>query len=228
MKKMKRGKPSAQININSEEVHELHKLVAEGEGQQLEFKHKIAHPEKVIREIIAFANSEGGTILVGVDDDGALVGVKYPDEELLILNEALQKTVRQKLVYQDSLIKLSEKRSVLRLDIPPSEKPPIYLWLNANDRETYVRVNDMSIKASKEMTEIIKRKRQKKDIRFYFATHELALMKYLDANSFITLYEFQNLTGLSRFAASRKLILLVLANVLKVVASEKGDRYSRV
>ena len=86
----------------------------------------------------------------------------------------------------------------------------------------------MSIKASKEMTEIIKRKRQKKDIRFYFATHELALMKYLDANSFITLYEFQNLTGLSRFAASRKLILLVLANVLKVVASEKGDLYSRV
>jgi hypothetical protein len=78
------------------------------------------------------------------------------------------------------------------------------------------------------MNEIVRRKRQEKDIRFFFAQHELALMKYLDANPFITLYEFQKLSGLSRFAASRKLILLVLANVLKITASEKGDRYSRV
>lgn len=213
---------------NSDEIHELHKLVAEGEGQHLEFKHKVAHPEKVVREMIAFANSEGGTILIGVDDNQELVGVKYPEEELLGLNEAIQKFVRQKLIFHDSLIKLSEKRSVLRIDIPPSEKPPIYFWLDEKVRESYVRANDMSIKTSKEMNEIIRRKREKKDIRFYFAQHELALMQYLDANSTITLSEFQSLTGLSRFTASRKLVLMVLANVLKVTASEKGDRYSRV
>jgi predicted HTH transcriptional regulator len=225
---MKKGKPSAPININSEEVHELYKLVAEGEGQHLEFKHKVAHPEKVVREMIAFANSEGGTILIGVDDNHELVGLKYPDEELLTLNETLQKSVKQKLIFHDSLIKLTEKKSVLRIDVPPSEKPPIYFWLNDKERESYVRVNDMSIKASKEMNEIIRRKQQKKDVRFYFANHELALMKHLDANPFITLYEFQKLSGLGHFAASRKLILLVLANVLKITASEKGDRYSRV
>ncbi|MGC4020487.1 MAG: ATP-binding protein [Cyclobacteriaceae bacterium] len=225
---MKTTKPSVTINTNSEEVHELYKLVAEGEGQHLEFKHKISHPEKVVREMIAFANSEGGTILIGVDDDGQLVGVKYPDEELMTLTEALQGFLKQPLVYHDSLIKLSEKRSVLRLDIPPSDKPPIYFWLNKNERESYVRVNDMSIKASKEMNEIVRRKKQKKDIRFYFANHELALMKYLDSNPFITLFEFQKLSGLSQFAASRKLILLVLANVLKITATEKGDRYSRL
>lgn len=225
---MKKGKPSVTINTNSEEVHELYKLVAEGEGQHLEFKHKVAHPEKVVREMIAFANSEGGTILIGVDDNHELVGLKYPDEELLSLNESLQKFVKQKFIFHDSLIKLSEKKSVLRVDIPPSEKPPIYFWVSETEKESYVRVNDMSIKASDEMIEIIQRKRKGKDIRFYFAQHELALMKYLDSNPFITLHEFQNLTGLTRFAASRKLILLVLANVLKITASEKGDRYSRV
>jgi len=214
--------------LNSEEVHELHKLVAEGEGQHLEFKHKVAHPEKVVREMIAFANSEGGTILIGVDDNHELVGLKYPDEELQSLAEALQKFVKQKLIFHDSLIKLTEKKSVLRVDIPPSEKPPIYFWWSEKEKESYVRVNDMSIKASDEMIEIIQRRHKGKDIRFYFAQHELALMKYLDTNAFITLPEFQNLTGLSRFAASRKLILLVLANVLKITASEKGDRYSRV
>lgn len=221
-------KEKAPVVINSEEVIELRKLVAEGEGQHLEFKHKISHPEKVVREMIAFANSEGGTILVGVDDNGELVGLKYPDEELLTLNEALEKYVKQPLVYQDSLIKLSEKKSILRLDIPPSQKRPVYFRASEQERESYVRINDMSIKASKEMNEIIRRKKQERNISFYFAEHELALMKYLDSNQSITLMEFQKLSGLNRFTASRKLILLVLANVLKITASEKGDRYSRV
>jgi len=227
-KKMKKTNPSATVNFNSEEVFELKRLVAEGEGHQLEFKRKASHPEKIVREMIAFANTEGGTLLVGVDDNGSLTGVKYPDEELLSVREALDKYLRQSLIFQDSVIALSENRFVLRLDIPPHLKRPILFWIDARRAESYVRVNDMSIKASPEMIEIIRRKRQKKDIRFYFAEHELALMKYLDQFPFITLMEFQKLTGLNQYVASRKLILLVLANVLKIMATDKGDLYSRV
>ena len=225
---MKKTKSSATINIKSEEVLELQRLVAEGEGHQLEFKRKASHPEKIVREMIAFANTEGGTILIGVDDNGTLSGIKYPDEELLSVHEGLEKYVKQALVYQDSLITLSENRFILRLDIPPNFKRPILFWIDSKHSESYVRVNDMSIKASDEMIEIIRRKRQKKDIRFYFAEHELALMKYLDKYPSITSKEFQKLTGLNQYAASRKLILLVLANVLKITATEKGDLYSRI
>ncbi len=106
-KMKKTTNPSATANFKTEEVFELQRLVAEGEGHQLEFKRKASHPEKNVREI-AFANSEGGTILIGVDDDGALAGVKYPDEELLSVRQALQKHVLQPLVYHDSLIELSQ------------------------------------------------------------------------------------------------------------------------
>jgi predicted HTH transcriptional regulator len=223
---MKKTKNSA--NTKSEGVFELQRLVAEGEGHHLEFKRKASHPEKIVREMIAFANSEGGTILIGVDDNGVLAGVKYPEEELLSVREALQKHVRQSLVYHDSLIALSENSFVLRLDIPPNVKRPLLFWVDSKHQEGYVRVNDMSVKASDEMIEIIRRKRQKKDIRFYFAEHELALMKYLDQYPSITSKEFQKLTGLNQYTASRKLILLVLANVLKITAGKKGDLYSRV
>ncbi len=221
-------KPSVAANFKTEEVFELQRLVAEGEGHQLEFKRKASHPEKIVREMVAFANTEGGTLLIGVDDNGALTGVKYPDEEWLNISEALQKHLRQPLVYHDSLIALSENRFVLRIDIPPNVKKPIFFWIDPKHSESYVRVNDMSMKASAEMMEIIRRKRQKKDIRFYFAEHELALMKYFDNLPYITLMEFQKLTGLNQYAASRKLILLVLANVLKITATEKGDLYSRI
>lgn len=225
---MKKTKPSATASTDSEEVYQLRRLVMEGEGQHLEFKRKVSQPEKIVREMIAFANSEGGTLLIGVDDDGSLAGVKYPDEELLMVRQALEKHVKQTLVYHDSLIELTPNKFVLRLDIPSSNKRPVYFIDEQNKRESFVRMKDMSIKASPQMNEIIHRKRQNKNVRFYFAEHELALMKYLDEHKTITLQEFQNLTGLNQFAASRKLILLVLANVLKITATEKGDYYSRV
>ena len=51
-------------------------------------------------------------------------------------------------------------------------------------------------------------------------------MKYLEVHQAITLKEFMLVSGLKRFIASKKLVLLVLANVLRVIPSEKGDLYT--
>jgi len=49
--------------------------IASGEGQHREFKRLIDNPESVAGEIVAFANSEGGALYVGVDDDGRIIGL---------------------------------------------------------------------------------------------------------------------------------------------------------
>jgi ATP-dependent DNA helicase RecG len=49
--------------------------MAGGEGQHREFKRLIDNPESVAGEIVAFANSEGGALYVGVDDDGRIIGL---------------------------------------------------------------------------------------------------------------------------------------------------------
>jgi hypothetical protein len=74
--------------------------------------------------------------------------------------------------------------------------------------------------------EIARRSKLKKDIRFHFGDHEKFLMTYLDINPAITLQEFIQARGLKRFYASRKLVLLVLADVLRITPHEKGDLYS--
>jgi predicted HTH transcriptional regulator len=91
-----------------------------------------------------------------------------------------------------------------------------------------VREKDMSIKASPEMEEIVRRAKNKRDIRFTFGEAEKKLMEFLNEQHSISLQAYQKLSGLNRFKARRKLILLVLANVLKITATEKGDLYSRV
>ena len=53
--------------------------IAAGEGPQQEFKRQIDNGESVAGEIVAFANSDGGTLFVGVEDDGTVVGLADPD-----------------------------------------------------------------------------------------------------------------------------------------------------
>ena len=57
-------------------------LIEEGEGATVEFKRKVTSPEKIVRTLIAFANSHGGNILFGVDDDGSVYGVRSEKEEV--------------------------------------------------------------------------------------------------------------------------------------------------
>lgn len=227
MKTKTTKKPWAVANIDHDAIRELQRLVAEGEGLHLEFKRKAAYPEKIVRELVAFANTNGGTLLIGVDDNGTILGIKYPDEEVHVVVNALKQLCRPAILYHESIITLSENRFIVRIDVPQSNKRPHYLITNPAEPECIVRYEDKSVKASREMKEIVSRSKKKKDIKFTVGEHETSLIKFLDEHKAITFAEFRTLTGLNRFKASRKLILLVLANVLKIKPTEKGDLYSR-
>lgn len=208
-------------------LSQLKALITQGEGLHLEFKRKASHPEKIATEIIAFANTGGGTLLIGVDDNGGLPGVKYPDEETLVIRDAIAKLVRPRLNLAEEFIRISENRYVVKFNILKSDRRPHCLILPDGKKETYVRQADMSIKASREMREIVRRSRSPRGVRFLYGEAENALMKYLAENPTITLDQFRKLAHLNKFSASRKLVLLVLAHVLKITPTVKGDIYSR-
>jgi predicted HTH transcriptional regulator len=201
--------------------------VSSGEGIQLEFKRKAAFPEKIVKELIAFANTQGGTLLVGVDDDGTLQGLRYPEEESLVIRKAIQKHCRPSLTFDETTVPLSAKKSILRYDIPVSPRRPHHFRVSSRVRETYIRIKDMSMKASREMIEIVRIGKQNRNIQFTYGAHESTLMRYLDDHPSITLKEYQTLAGLDPISASRKLVTLVLANVIRITPTEKGDLYSR-
>lgn len=221
-------KQSEAVNIDRNQIRELEKLVALGESLKLEFKRKATHPDKIVRELIAFANTKGGTLLIGVDDDRTIPGIKYPEEELLEVVKALKVHCRPSLVLHETIIPISSKKFVVRLDVPPSDRQPHFFKTETGKKESYVRLEDQSIKASREMQEIMRRSRKKKDIGFSYGPHEQKLMQHLEQHATITVNQYRQLTGLNRFRAARKLILLVLANVIRITPNEKGDLYSRI
>lgn len=218
------NRPQESNAYNPRQVQDLKKLVAKGEGFQLEFKRKAAYPDKIVREMIAFANTKGGVLLLGVGDDLTLPGLKFPEDESHVVKEALKKC-HPKLPVTEQFIPIGNARTIIRYDIHESENKPHYISIG-EIKESYVRVNDQSIKASREMREIVKRARKKKDIKFHYGDQEKFLVQYLTENPTITLKKFIELSGLKKFYASKKLVLLVLADVLAITPHEKGDLYS--
>ena len=209
-------------------VNELRDLVKSGENETLEFKRKAAHPEKIVREIVAFANTRGGKLLIGVDDNGSLPGLKFAGEEQFAVNQAIQKFIKPKISFILKVIPLNAKKSVISYDIFESKNKPHYVIEDQKQTwgKAYVRVDDKTIKASKEIREILKRKNKDKGVHFRFGEKEKILMEYLDKNGSVTLQRFQQIANLSRPVASRTLVKLVLANVLSISMSETQDVFT--
>ena len=210
------------------ELSAIEKLCAQGEGQHLEFKKKANYPEKIVKELVAFANSEGGTLLLGVDDDGTVSGTRNIEGEAFILEDAIAKWIRPQLNYSLEILPINAKKGVALFEIPHCHKKPHYVKL-AGDRgkgTAYVRRKDESLQASAELCEILRRQGKVQNVQFHYGDKEKALMAYIDEHGSITLKEFAHQASISRYMASRTVIKLVLANVLELIPDSPEDRYT--
>ena len=206
---------------------EIKRLVKRGESEFLEFKTKANHPEKIIREIIAFANTKGGQLLIGVNDDGQISGLKDAVAEQFILEKAIEKYCVPKIFYKSEIIPVSDKKSIIIYTIFESERKPHCAVFERHKKwhKGYIRVADKSVQASKEMKEILRRERNATAVKFTYGSKEQVLMKYLDQHDSITLKAYAQIAGIRPYLASRTLITLVLANVLQIIPREGEDLY---
>ncbi len=64
--------------------NKLKKLIAEGEHERLDFKKTITKAEKIAKTICAFANGQGGRLLIGVDDYGKVSKINVEEEVFML------------------------------------------------------------------------------------------------------------------------------------------------
>jgi predicted HTH transcriptional regulator len=218
-------KTDSHSRVSDMNVKELKNLVRQGEGTTLEFKLKANHPEKIIREIVAFANTKGGKLLVGVGDDKTIPGLKFVDEEEYMLVRAIERNCFPPLDYEIERIAITDERDVLVFNIPKSQEKPHYVQLeNEENGKAYVRVQDRSVQASREVKQILRREKEE-GIQFRYGDKEKILMEYLSDNKKVTIEKFSEIAKIPTWLASRTLVLLVLSNVLKIQPDEVMDSY---
>jgi len=209
------------------DITTVQRLVAKGEGQRIEFKKKVNFPEKIVKEVVAFANTNGGKLLLGVDDDGSISGTRNIEGEAFLLEDAIKKLVNPSLDYEVHILKINPKKGVAIFDIPKGAKKPygVKEHLNSDHGIAFVRSGDQSIKASKEMRQILRRRNNERDERFNYGEKEKVLMQMIDESQFVTLEEFASKAEIPKFMASKTLVKLVLANLLDIKPQAGADQY---
>ncbi|MBM4158375.1 MAG: ATP-binding protein [Ignavibacteria bacterium] len=196
---------------------ELYKLIEDGEGKNIEFKRKFSTPEKIAKELIAFANSDGGYMIFGVDDDRSVVGINSEKEELELINTAARHYCLPAVNYTYEIICIKNK-DVVVVKIEKSKSKPHKL-INSNDESenrVYIRFNDKSVIASKETVNLLKHSNENAhSVKFSFGNAEKILLKYLSENEKITVKKFKKLANISERRAGRTLVNLVRIGVLR-------------
>lgn len=65
-------------------LHKITRLIASGESETLDFKQTISDASKIAKTLVAFANNKGGTLLIGVRDNGSISGIRSEDEKYML------------------------------------------------------------------------------------------------------------------------------------------------
>ena len=130
------------MSIN--QIEQIKQLIEQGENSAVEFKSSEVRPESLAREIVAFANSSGGTILIGVEDSGKITGVDQHQTETWVAN-IVRNNVIPAIAPQITEWELSQKK-VLAIEVSRGLDKP-YQTL---DGKFWIRVGSTNRMATKE------------------------------------------------------------------------------
>ena len=121
-------------------------LIREGEHQQQDFKYRVADACKLAKSVSAFANTDGGRLLIGVRDDGHLSGVRS-EEEIYMMHQAAYKYCKPEASIKFDTYH-ADGRTIVVATVPPSERKPVCAINEAGEERAYIRIADENIVAS--------------------------------------------------------------------------------
>ncbi len=199
-------------------------LAQTGEGTYLEFKRTIPSAYKIAREIAAFANTKGGTLLIGVDDDKSLVGVLGYQEEEFLLVQAAREFCQPAVDIAIEVVHFGD-RDLLVIKVPEASEKPIYVK-REKEATVFMREKDQNKVASKELIEIIKNRNSDEGVTFEYGPKEQKLFRYLNEYGEITVEKFAHLVDVSRSVASATLVNLVSAEILSLFRKDNVDYFT--
>jgi predicted HTH transcriptional regulator len=201
----------------------IRRLIAEGENQQVDFKFAINDSRKIARTLVAFANTDGGKLLVGVKDNGSIAGVRS-DEEYYMVEAAANMYCKPAIPFNVKKW-IVDKKTILEISIQHNSDPSFAKDENGKWM-AYIRVNDQNILANRILIEVWKRKKKLRGTFIEYSKNENMLLSYLSVDKKITLSKFTRISKLTVREAEKILINLLCLDIIQMELSEKGAMYS--
>lgn len=202
---------------------QLYKLIQEGEHQKQDFKYCVNDSKKIAKTLVAFANTDGGRLLLGVKDNGRIAGVRTDEEFYMVeaaakihSNPPIDFTTRQWQV---------EGKTVLEIQIEASSQKPHYAKDENGKWLAYQRVEDENILAHKILINVWNKKNSPVGIHFTYSETERFLIDYLQKNPSVTFSRFIRKAHVSRNKAEEVLTNFVILEIIKIKTTKDGTLF---
>lgn len=201
----------------------LQRQISEGEHTRQDFKFRIDDQKKIARTLCAFANSEGGRLLIGVKDSGKVVGCN-PEEELHMIEGAAAVFSKPEVVFQ-AQVHLEGFRQVLEILVPKSEKR---IHQAQNDKgvwRLYFRLEDETFEVNKILRKVWLLEEKKSERPNVYDEETQALMKQITDEP-ISLSQLYKRMDWPKRKVDALLPFLIHWDVVDMHFHDSGVRYS--
>lgn len=137
------------INIHRLQKQDVLDLVAAGENSSLEFKLDSVRPEQLAKEIVGMANLHGGVILLGVSDEGEIVGISRENLEEWVMDTVFGRFVHPVVIPHYREIPFDKGKRVAAVTITAGTAKP-YVLRHKDREDIYVRIGSTTRLATRE------------------------------------------------------------------------------
>jgi predicted HTH transcriptional regulator len=200
-------------------LDDLELQLIRGEGQHLEFKFELNSARKIAATLSAFANAGGGTLLIGIKDNGAVAGIRL-DEEIYVLQAAATVYCKPEVNPQFTRHEIKGK-VVLEVQIEEARLKPILAETEPDEWKAWVRYGASNRLASPVHLELWKMNDAAERPAVY-STREQKLIAAWQKENWISLNKAVKLSRLPRYVVVRTLASFVRWGIVEIIAEEGG------
>ncbi|WP_346861613.1 ATP-binding protein [uncultured Draconibacterium sp.] len=198
----------------------LYKKIEEGEHQQQDFKYCINDSKKIAKSLVAFANTDGGRLLIGVKDNGKIAGISS-DEEFYMIEAAAKIYSNPKINFTTTQWQV-EGKTVLEIGVEPSREKPHFAKDESGKWLAYIRIDDENFLAHKIQIEVWKKQNSPKGIYFTYSDTERKLIDFLQQNASVSFSKFMRIAQISRKEAEDVLSNFIIMEIIKIDTGSDG------
>lgn len=204
----------------------LKSIIQQGEHQQLDFKFRIDDSKKIARTLSAFANTDGGRLLIGVKDNGKITGID-PSEEIHMIDAAVDMYCKPKLSFE-SRVWQEDMRLVLEIQIQPSSEKPISSPDEEGKWRVYVRRKDHTLLANKILLNVWKQEKRPNARPEKFGEEETQLLGLIAQHEPVTLSKIYRSSKLPKNRIDHLMVLFICWKLIRMDISDQGTFYTTV
>ena len=207
-------------------VHPIEALIAQGEHQQLDFKFEVGDSKKIARTLSAFANTDGGRLLIGVKDNGHITGIQG-DEEYYMIEAASE-------MYTKPVVQFMAKRwevkgkTVLEITIAPGADKPYFSVDKGDNLKAYIRVDDENKPANGILLLSWEKQKNIEGTLLKITKPVEKLFSYLEKNQAIHINQFCREAHINYYVARNILSDLIALGLMRYVVKYNRIMYERI